>query len=50
MKKGSLYYMCLINQHKKFELGTYFIDELAIMPTGNRSDKSKHILMQELMP
>ena len=31
-------------------MGTYFIDELATMPMGHRQDKSKHLLMQELMP
>lgn len=50
LKKGSLIYMCLVNLHKKCSLGTYFIDELAAMPMGSRSDKTRHVLMQELMP
>jgi vacuolar fusion protein MON1 len=36
IKKGTLYYICLINQHKKCSMGTYFIDELATMPMGHR--------------
>lgn len=43
LKKGSLIYICLINQHKKSAIGT-FIDDLSSMPIGHRTDKVKHIL------
>ena len=42
--------MCLTNLHLKNAIGSYFIDDLSVMHMGNRTDKSKHILMQELLP
>lgn len=50
MKKGALIYMCLTNLRIKNNIGSYFIDDLATLPTGSRTDKSKHVLMQDLMP
>lgn len=37
--------MCLVNMQKKCHIGSYFIDDLEKMPTGHRSDKTKHILV-----